>query len=182
MDAPFPAMGRVMKHASLFAEFGCLAVAVIWGSGFIASQLAIDAGLSAPGHHGAALLHRRSPDARGLPAPLKAAAPRRSCLRRPGGIFFIRRVLHTDREPAIHHRFPLRLSHRGQRGDRSFLVWALGGRRPTLRTLGLVCGVLAGIGLLTLKPGEGLSFNLGMALPCWVRCCLLCTSLTWAPA
>ena len=37
-----------MKHASLFAEFGCLEVAVIWGSGFIASQLAIDAGLSAP--------------------------------------------------------------------------------------------------------------------------------------
>ena len=164
MDAPFPAMGRAMKHASLFAEFGCLAVAVIWGSGFIASQLAIDAGLSAP-----VIMALRFSIAAAL--MLAVCLPRLKRLRRGdlacgglAGIFlfgaFFTQIVSQHYTTVSHCAFLTAANV----VIVPFVAWALGGRRPTLRTLGLVCGVLSGIGLLTLKPGEGFSFNFGDGL------------------
>lgn len=152
------------KRGSFWAGLGCLAVAVIWGSGFIASQLAIDAQLSAP-----VIMALRFSIAALL--MLLLCLPRLKRLR-PGDLAcgglaglllfgaFYTQILGQQHTTVSHCAFLTATNV----VIVPFVAWAMGGRRPTLRTLLLVCGTLVGIGLLTLKPGEGVSFNLGDGL------------------
>lgn len=165
------------------ADLLCLLVAAIWGSGFIASQAAIDAQMSA-----ALIMALRF----GVAAivmlvvclpKLKKIRPADCRLGGLAGVFlfgaFYTQIVGQQHTTVSHCAFLTATNVVMV----PFIVWAVGRKRPPVRTFLLALTTLAGIGILSLDPASfSLSFNFGdaMTLLCAVLFALHITSLGWA--
>ena len=151
----------------------CLLTAAIWGTGFIASQMAIDAQMSA-----ALIMFLRFTIASVV--MLMVCLPRIKKLNgrviRAGllpGVFlfsaFFTQILGQERTTVSHCAFLTATNVVMV----PFLVWIGSRKRPPVRTFLITVLTLAGVSVLSIAPGSfDLSFNLGDALS--LLCALLC--------
>ena len=148
------------KHQSLLM---LILVAIIWGGGFIATNIALSYGL--PVDMMMALRFSIGSATLGLVFHRQLRGTNARTARRGivAGILiwlaFYVQILGQSMTTVSHTSFL------------TFLLWVLDKRRPPLRTFLLSLLVLAGISFLSFQRGEKLSFNLGDAL------CLLCALL-----
>ncbi len=165
------------------ADALCLVVAAIWGGGFIASQAAIEANMSA-----ALIMALRF--ALAALVMLAACAPRLKKLRardvKMGGLagLFLFGAFYTQ-IVGQQHTTVARCAFLTATNVVMvpFLVWAVSRRRPPVRTFVLAATALAGVGVLCAAPGGlagGFSFGDAMTLACALLFALHITSLGWA--
>lgn len=173
------------KHGTMIwtADVLCLVVAAIWGSGFIASQIAIDANMSA-----ALIMVLRFTVAAAV--MLVVCLPKLKRIRlidlKMGGLAglllfgaFYTQIVGQQHTTVSHSAFLTATNVVMV----PFLVWAVSRCRPSVKTFVLAATTLVGIGALSIKPGSfGLSFNYGdaMTLLCALLFALHITSLGWA--
>lgn len=162
------------------ADMLCLIVAAIWGSGFIASQIAIDANMSA-----ALIMVLRFAIAAGV--MLIVCIPKIKKLRMKdvmaGAILglllfggFYTQILGQQRTTVSHCAFLTATNVVMV----PFIMWAASRKRPPVRTFLISAITLAGIGSLSIKPGSfEVSFNVGdgLSLLCALLFALHITSL-----
>lgn len=165
------------------ADLLCLVVAAVWGSGFIASQLAIDANMSA-----ALIMALRftlaSAAMLAVCVPrLKHIRPRDLKMGALAGLFlfgaFYTQIVGQQYTTVSHCAFLTATNVVMV----PFIVWAVSRRRPAAKTFVLTATTLVGIGVLSITPGSfALTFNFGdaMTLVCALLFALHITSLGWA--
>lgn len=168
------------KSKRLLADLLCLLVAVIWGAGFIASQAAIDAQMSA-----ALIMTLRFGVAAAV--MLMVCLPRLKRLRardcRLGilaGVFlfgaFYTQIIGQQHTTVSHCAFLTATNVVMV----PFIVWAVGKQRPPARTFALAFTTLAGVGMLSID-AAGLTFSFrfgdGMTLLCAALFALHITAL-----
>ena len=156
----------------MIADLLCLLVACIWGSGFIASQLAIDSKLSA-----SLIMTLRFTIAAAVMflcciPKLKGFTRHELLSGFVAGLFlcsaFFTQTLGQQRTTISHCAFLTATNVVMV----PFIMWAINRRRPPLRNFLITAATLAGISILSIAPGSfELSFNLGDVL------CLLCALL-----
>lgn len=171
------------KKKTMLADLLCLIVACIWGTGFVASQMAIDA------HMSAALIMV-------LRFSIAAAVMLLVCLPRikgmtkqelKGGIVaglflfggFYTQILGQSRTTISHCAFLTATNVVMV----PFLVWIMQKRRPAGKIFAITAMTLLGIGVLSIKPGSfALSFNVGdgLSLLCALLFALHISCLEWA--
>lgn len=157
------------KRARLLAEVGLLVVAIIWGWGFMATRLAVDAHLSA-----SFIMMGRFVIAAAV-FGIAFGRHIRSVITRQmvgGGILvgvflFLGFMVQTL---AMEHTSPSNAAFLTATNVVMvpFLWWAAARRRPPVRIVAACICCLIGIGLLSFSPGEGLSLHGGdlLALLC----------------
>ena len=168
---------------ALAADFLCLLVAAIWGSGFIASQMAIDANMSA------ALIMALRFTLAAL-VMLVVCLPKLKQIRlrdlKMGGLagVFLFGAFYTQivgqQNTTVSHCAFLTATNVVMV---PFIVWAVSRQRPATKTFVLTATTLVGIGVLSITPGSfSLSFNYGdaMTLLCALLFALHITTLGWA--
>ena len=168
---------------ALAADFLCLLVAAIWGSGFIASQMAIDANMSA------ALIMALRFTVAAL-VMLVVCLPKLKQIRlrdlKMGGLagVFLFGAFYTQivgqQNTTVSHCAFLTATNVVMV---PFIVWAVSRQRPATKTFVLTATTLVGIGVLSITPGSfSLSFNYGdaMTLLCALLFALHITTLGWA--
>lgn len=165
------------------ADLLCLVVAAIWGSGFIASQLAIDANMSA-----AFIMALRFTLAAVVMLVvciprLKNMRPRDLKMGALAGLFlfgaFYTQIVGQQYTTVSHCAFLTATNVVMV----PFIVWAVSRHRPPAKTFVLTATTLVGIGLLSITPGSfELSFNFGdvMTLVCALLFAMHITTLGWA--
>lgn len=153
------------NHTIWFADFLCLVVAVIWGIGFIASQAAIDANMSAS----FIMMSRFSiaavimfvvclPKLKQIDMSVMKAGTIPGILLFGG---FYTQILGQQRTTVSHCAFLTATNVVMV----PFLVWIFSRRRPPIRTFIITVFTLVGITVLSIEPNSfELSFNLGDAL------------------
>lgn len=168
-------MEKTKKKTMFFADGLCLVVAAIWGTGFIASQLAIDA-------HMSALLIMTLRFTLAAITMLLVCIPKWKNRRfqdfKAGilpGIFlfgaFYTQILGQAHTTVSHCAFLTATNVVMV----PFLLWALYRKRPPVSTFLLTALTLCGIGVLSITPGSfSLTFNLGDGLS---LCCALLFAL-----
>lgn len=174
---------KKQKKAVWMADILCLLVAAIWGSGFIASQAAIDAQMSAP-----LIMALRFSVA--AVVMLLVCLPRLKQIRvedlKRGGLagLFLFGAFYTQivgqQNTTVSHCAFLTATNVVMV---PFLVWAVSRRRPQAKTFVLALTTLVGIGVLSIQPGSfEISFHYGdaMTLLCAVLFALHITTLGWA--
>lgn len=171
------------KMTAWTADVLCLVVAAIWGSGFIASQMAIDANMSA-----ALILAIRFTLA--AVVMLVVCIPRLKNMRPQdlkmgtlAGLFlfgaFYTQIVGQQHTTVSRCAFLTATNVVMV----PFIMWAVSRRRPATKTFVLTATTLAGIGVLSITPGSfELTFNFGdaMTLVCALLFALHITSLGWA--
>lgn len=165
------------------ADLLCLLVASIWGSGFIASQVAIDARMSA-----ALIMTLRFTIAALVMLAVCLPRLRRLRLRdlRLGGLAgvflfsaFYAQIIGQQNTTVSHCAFLTATNVVMV----PFIVWAVSRRRPEGRIFVLTATTLLGIGILSITPGSfSFSFCFGdaMTLLCALLFALHITTLGWA--
>lgn len=165
------------------ADLLCLLVAGIWGSGFIASQMAIDAHMSA-----ALIMALRFALAAVVMLTVCLPKLRRLRLRdiKMGGLAgvllfgaFYTQIVGQQHTTVSHCAFLTATNVVMV----PFIVWAVSRKRPSAKTFVLTATTLLGIGVLSITPGSfSLSFNYGdaMTLLCALLFALHITTLGWA--
>ena len=160
-------MTLTQRQKSGLANLACLAVAVIWGSGFIASEYALKAQASP-----ALIMALRFSVAGGLllllvGRRLKAVPARQLKQSAAAGLLlfaaFYLQILGQQHTTVSNSAFLTATNVVMV----PFLVWGMTRKRPGIKIFVLAAAALAGIGLLTLAPG-GAAFNTGdgMVLLC----------------
>ena len=171
------------KKKTMLADLLCLVVACIWGTGFVASQMAIDANMSA-----ALIMVLRFSIA--AVVMLLVCLPRIKGLTKQelkrgmvAGLFlfggFYTQILGQSRTTISHCAFLTATNVVMV----PFLVWIMNKRRPAGKIFVITGMTLLGIGVLSIKPGSfELSFNVGDALSllCALLFALHISSLEWA--
>lgn len=165
------------------ADALCLLVAAIWGSGFIASQMAIDANMSA-----ALIMALRF--ALAAMVMLLVCLPKLKQIRvqdlKMGGLagLFLFGAFYTQivgqQNTTVSHCAFLTATNVVMV---PFIVWAVSRHRPALKTFVLTATTLLGIGVLSITPGSfAFNFNYGdaMTLLCALLFALHITTLGWA--
>lgn len=165
------------------ADLLCLLTAAIWGTGFIASQVAIDAQMSA-----ALIMTLRFAIAALVMLAVCLPKLRRLCPRdlRLGGLAgvflfgaFYAQIIGQQNTTVSHCAFLTATNVVMV----PFIVWAVSRRRPASRTFALTATTLIGIGVLSIAPGDvpfGLHFGDAMTLLCALLFALHITTLGWA--
>lgn len=165
------------------ADVLCLLTATIWGTGFIASQVAIDAQMSA-----ALIMTLRFAIAALVMLAVCLPKLRRLCPRdlRMGGLAgvflfgaFYAQIIGQQNTTVSHCAFLTATNVVMV----PFIVWAVSRRRPAVRTFVLTATTLLGIGILSITPGSfSLSFHFGdaMTLLCALLFALHISTLGWA--
>lgn len=149
------------QNLGRLADSALLLVALIWGSGFIATQYTIDAGLST-----AAIMTLRFALAGLLLVPL--AVKRRRLFNRStvlcgmgaGVLLFCGFYIQTFGQAHTTVSSCAFLTATNVVMV-PFIVWIFTKKAPAIKTFVLAGTTLLGIGFLTLKPGEGFSLGLG---------------------
>lgn len=167
-----------MISKTKLASLALMTVAVIWGAGFIATQYAILAGMSAP-----LIMSVRFAIAALLMAAVSLKKLRDMSSRElfkgvvAGVILFLGFFTQTVGQANTNVSNCAFLTATNVIMV-PFLVWGLSRRRPPLRVFLLAGTTLLGIALLTIKPGVGFSLNGGDLL---TLVCALCFALhiTW---
>ncbi|WP_418666164.1 DMT family transporter [Allofournierella sp.] len=160
-------MDPKQKQKSRLANFACLAVAGIWGSGFIASEYALEAQASP-----ALIMALRFSVAAALLALLAGRRIKQMPRHRvkqsiaAGLLLFAAFYLQIlgQRHTTVSNSAFLTATNVVMV---PFLVWGATGKRPNAKTFMLTGAALAGTGLLTISPGNA-AFNIGdgMVLLC----------------
>lgn len=171
------------KKTAWMADFLCLLVAAIWGSGFIASQTAINAGMSA-----ALIMVLRFTLAAlvmlvfCIPR-LKKISNRELKKGAFAGIFlfgaFYTQIIGQQNTVVSHCAFITATNVVMV----PFLVWIISRKAPPVHTFIYAGTTFLGIGILSIKPDDfGLSFYSGdiMSLVCALLFAMHITSLGWA--
>ena len=165
------------------ADLLCLLTAVIWGTGFIASQVAIDARMSA-----ALIMTLRFAIAALVMLAVCLPRLRQLCLRdlKMGGLAgvflfgaFYAQIIGQQNTTVSHCAFLTATNVVMV----PFIVWAVSRRRPAARTFVLTATTLLGIGILSIAPGDasfGFHFGDAMTLLCALLFALHITTLGWA--
>lgn len=178
-------MQKSGKHKTMAwaADLLCLLTATIWGTGFIASQVAIDAQMSA-----ALIMTLRFAIAALVMLAVCLPKLRRLCLRdlRMGGLAgvflfgaFYAQIIGQQNTTVSHCAFLTATNVVMV----PFIVWAVSRRRPAARTFVLTATTLLGIGILSITPGDfsfGFQFGDAMTLLCALLFALHITTLGWA--
>lgn len=157
------------KRAQLLAELGLLAVAVIWGWGFMATRLAVDAHLSAAFIMMGRFIIAAAVFGIAFGRHIRSAMTRQMV---GGGILvgvflFLGFMVQTV---AMEHTSTSNAAFLTATNVVMvpFLWWVAVRRRPPVRIIAACVCCLAGIGLLSFSPGEGFSLHGGdlLALLC----------------
>ena len=155
----------------IVADILCLVVAAIWGSGFIASQMALDANMSAS-------LIMMTRFILAAVVMLIVCLPRLKRIQKRewkrgmlAGVFlygaFFTQIIGQKYTTVSHCAFFTATNV----VIVPFIVWIVSGKRPSLKTFALTAATLLGISVLSIQPGSfEFNFNFGdaMSLVCAV--------------